>query len=65
MRDKEASSARITSLMRELDVKAQAEARFDMERKSWAERVERIEKIASDAKGMSLCVCVCVCVCCG
>lgn len=36
--------------MRELDVKAQAEARFDMERKSWAERVERIEKIAADAK---------------
>ena len=50
VRDKEASSARITALMRELDVKAQAEARFDMERKSWAERVERIEKIASDAK---------------
>jgi len=50
VRDKEASSARITGLMRELDLKAQAEARFDMERKSWAERVERIEKIAADAK---------------
>jgi predicted nucleic acid-binding Zn-ribbon protein len=50
LRDKEAMSARITALMRELDVKAQAEARFDMERKSWAERVERIEKIAADAK---------------
>ena len=50
VRDKEASSARITALMRELDVKAQVEARFDLERKSWAERVERIEKIASDAK---------------
>ena len=50
VRAKEESSARITALMRELDVKAQAEARFDMERKSWAERVERIEKIAGDAK---------------
>ena len=50
VRDKEASAAQITNLMRELEVKAQAEARFDMERKSWAERVERIEKIASDAK---------------
>ena len=50
LKEKEATSARITGLMRELDVKAQAEARFDLERKSWAERVERIEKIASDAK---------------
>jgi hypothetical protein len=27
-----------------------AQARFNLERKSWAERVERIEKIAADAK---------------
>jgi hypothetical protein len=26
------------------------QARFNLERKSWAERVERIEKIAADAK---------------
>jgi len=50
VRDKEAGAARTTSLMRELDLKAQAEARFGMERKAWAERVERIEKIAQDAK---------------
>eukprot|EP00281_Chroomonas_sp_CCMP1168_P022395 CAMPEP_0206225426 /NCGR_PEP_ID=MMETSP0047_2-20121206/7541_1 /ASSEMBLY_ACC=CAM_ASM_000192 /TAXON_ID=195065 /ORGANISM="Chroomonas mesostigmatica_cf, Strain CCMP1168" /LENGTH=372 /DNA_ID=CAMNT_0053648425 /DNA_START=320 /DNA_END=1435 /DNA_ORIENTATION=+ len=50
VRDKEAASARITALIRELELKSQAEARFNLERKSWAERVERIEKIASDSK---------------
>ena len=50
VREKEAASSRITTLIRELELKTQAEARFNLERKSWAERVERIEKVAADAK---------------
>uniref|UniRef100_A0A7S4PNY6 Uncharacterized protein n=1 Tax=Guillardia theta TaxID=55529 RepID=A0A7S4PNY6_GUITH len=49
-RDKEAASTRITALLRELDLKAQSEARFNLEKKSWAERIERLEKIKENAR---------------